>query len=85
MKLGGPEGSRGQFLDLPKIWHGVGCGTSTRLGGMCKQSMVAYVAPIDAKPFKTYPKGRKCKCGTTLSIYNPQDKCAACQKYKLVW
>ena len=79
---GRPEGA---FNDLPKIWHGTGCGTSTRLGGMNKQSMVCYIAPLEIKPFKTYPKGRKCACGTILSIYNPGNKCAACQKLKLAW
>lgn len=36
-----------------------------------------------ARP-KTYPPKRRCgRCGVILSIYNPNDFCAACRPYPL--
>jgi hypothetical protein len=39
---------------------------------------------LDAKrpwesPTRTYTTGRRCACGTRLSIYNPDPHCASCE------
>lgn len=73
---GRPVGTVGNVLEQPKFMHGVGCGFSERIGGVGRQTLVCYITPIDAKPIKTYPAGRKCQiCGCNLSIYNPNNKC----------
>lgn len=32
------------------------------------------------KPNTRYPKGRRCECGTILSIYNGDDECSRCEE-----
>ena len=76
MKVGRRLGS---VNDFPRYMHGVGCGLTNRLGDTYRQRLVAttFHFPIEMKPVKTYPAGRKCEvCGCLISIYNSDSKCA---------
>lgn len=74
MKVGNKLGN---ILDFPKYMHGVGCGFSDRLGVTGRQTLIFSVVPLNSKPVKTYPAGRRCQvCGCVLSIYNPSTLCS---------
>lgn len=47
-------------------------------GYLSTRGMPDAKRPTD-REVRTYATGRRCACGTLLSIYNPDEHCASCE------